>query len=64
MVDDHNPDYIESKPLNTEMETLAPEAQSQTLPLTPALVAAAKAWSSVTPRAQLETLAAALSDPS
>ena len=47
-----------------DLETLAPEAQSQTLPLTPALVAAAKAWSSVTPRAQLETLAAALSDPS
>ncbi len=26
MVDDHNPEYIESKPLNTEIETLAPEA--------------------------------------
>jgi small subunit ribosomal protein S1 len=26
MVDDHNPDYTESKPLNTEIETLAPEA--------------------------------------
>jgi len=29
MVDDHNPDYIESKPLNTEMETLAPEATAE-----------------------------------
>ncbi len=26
VVDDHNPEYIESKPLNTETETLAPEA--------------------------------------
>jgi small subunit ribosomal protein S1 len=26
MVDDHNPDYTESKPLNTEIETLAPAA--------------------------------------
>ena len=26
MVDDHNPDQTESKPLNTELETLAPEA--------------------------------------
>jgi small subunit ribosomal protein S1 len=26
MVDDHNPEIIESKPLNTEIETLAPEA--------------------------------------
>ena len=26
MVDDHNPEVIESKPLNTEIETLAPEA--------------------------------------
>ena len=26
MVDDHNPDQNESKPLNTELETLAPEA--------------------------------------
>ncbi len=26
MVDDHNPEYIESKPLNTETITLAPEA--------------------------------------
>ena len=26
MVDDHNLDYTESKPLNTEIETLAPEA--------------------------------------
>jgi small subunit ribosomal protein S1 len=29
MVDDHNPLYIESKPLNTEMETLAPEATEE-----------------------------------
>jgi small subunit ribosomal protein S1 len=29
MVDDHNPDYIESKPLNTEIETLAPEATEE-----------------------------------
>ncbi len=29
MVDDHNPEYIESKPLNTEMETLAPEATAE-----------------------------------
>jgi small subunit ribosomal protein S1 len=29
MVDDHNPDYIESKPLNTELETLAPEATAE-----------------------------------
>jgi small subunit ribosomal protein S1 len=29
MVDDHNPEYIESKPLNTEMETLAPEATEE-----------------------------------
>ena len=26
MVDNHNPDHNESKPLNTELETLAPEA--------------------------------------
>ena len=26
MVDDHNSEHIESKPLNTEIETLAPEA--------------------------------------
>ena len=29
MVEDHNPEYIESQPLNTEMETLAPEATSE-----------------------------------
>jgi small subunit ribosomal protein S1 len=29
MVDDHNPEVIESKPLNTEIETLAPEATDQ-----------------------------------
>jgi small subunit ribosomal protein S1 len=29
MVDDHNPEYIESKPLNTETETLAPEATEE-----------------------------------
>ena len=29
MVDDHNPEYIESKPLNTEIETLAPEATAE-----------------------------------
>ena len=29
MVDDHNPDYIESQPLNTEFETLAPEATDE-----------------------------------
>jgi small subunit ribosomal protein S1 len=29
MVDDHNPEYIESKPLNTELETLAPEATEE-----------------------------------
>jgi len=29
MVDDHNPEYIESKPLNTEIETLAPEATAK-----------------------------------
>ena len=29
MVDDHNPDVIESKPLNTEIETLAPEATDE-----------------------------------
>ena len=29
MVDDHNPDYIESKPLNTELEVLAPEATEE-----------------------------------
>ena len=45
-----------------DLETLAPEAKLQALPLAPALVAAAKAWSNVTPRAQLEALAAALSD--
>ena len=45
-----------------DLETLAPEAKSPALPLAPALVAAAKAWSNVTPRAQLEALAAALSD--
>ncbi|WP_089407482.1 30S ribosomal protein S1 [Granulicella rosea] len=33
MVDDHNSEYIESKPLNTELETLAPEAAAeQSLP--------------------------------
>jgi small subunit ribosomal protein S1 len=31
MVDDHNPVYIESKPLNTELETLAPEATAADL---------------------------------
>ena len=30
MVDDHNPESIESKPLNTEIETLAPEATAGT----------------------------------
>jgi uncharacterized protein (TIGR02444 family) len=45
-----------------DLETLAPEAAAASQPLAPALVAAAKAWSSVTPRAQLEALAAALSD--
>ena len=45
-----------------DLETLAPEAKSQALPLGPALIAAAKAWSNVTPRAQLEALAAALSE--
>ncbi len=41
MVDDHNPEYIESKPLNTEIETLAPEAtennslSSDSTPTTP-----------------------------
>jgi small subunit ribosomal protein S1 len=29
MVDDHNPDYNESTPLNTEIETLAPEAAEE-----------------------------------
>jgi small subunit ribosomal protein S1 len=29
MVDDHNPEYIESKPLNTEIETLSPEATEE-----------------------------------
>ncbi len=29
VVDDHNPDHIESKTLNTEMETLAPEATAE-----------------------------------
>ena len=29
MVHDHNPEYIESKPLNTEIETLAPEATAE-----------------------------------
>jgi small subunit ribosomal protein S1 len=33
MVDDHNPEYIESKPLNTEIETLAPEATEELTPL-------------------------------
>ncbi|HWE44760.1 MAG TPA: TIGR02444 family protein [Caulobacteraceae bacterium] len=45
-----------------DLETLAPPQNGQPLPLAQALVAAAKAWSSVTPRAQLETLASALSD--
>ena len=29
MVDDHNPEHIESKPLNTEIETLAPETTEE-----------------------------------
>src|ERR1700712_1807367 len=29
MVDDHNPDYTESKPLNTELETITPEATAE-----------------------------------
>jgi len=29
MVDDHNPNYPESQPLNTELETLAPEATAE-----------------------------------
>lgn len=45
-----------------DLETLAPEGKTQALPLATALVAAAKAWSSVTPRAHLEALAAVLSD--
>jgi small subunit ribosomal protein S1 len=32
MVDDHNLDYTESKPLNTEIETLAPEATADQSP--------------------------------
>ncbi len=33
MVDDHNPEVIESSPLNTEIETLAPEATEAIKPL-------------------------------
>ena len=44
-----------------DLETLTP-APDQPLPLAPALVAAAKAWSSVTPRGQLEALASLLSE--
>jgi small subunit ribosomal protein S1 len=33
MVDHHNPDQTESKPLNTELETLAPEATADHTPL-------------------------------
>ena len=33
MVDDHNPEYNESKPLNTETETLAPDATEENAPL-------------------------------
>ncbi len=33
MVDDHNPDITESKPLNTEIETLAPEATADSPPV-------------------------------
>ena len=29
MVDHHHPDFTESKPLNTELETLAPETTAQ-----------------------------------
>ncbi len=29
MVDDHNPDYTESKPLNTEFETITPQATAE-----------------------------------
>ncbi len=32
MVDHHNPEHTESKPLNTELETLAPEATEPTAP--------------------------------
>ncbi len=32
MVDDHNPEYNESKPLNTEIETFAPEATEDQSP--------------------------------
>jgi small subunit ribosomal protein S1 len=33
MVDNHHPDSIESKPLNTEIETLAPETAEEVTPL-------------------------------
>ena len=37
MVDDHNPEYIESKPLNTETQTLAPETTAEHADLSPDL---------------------------
>ena len=48
MVDDHNPDHNESKPLNTEMETLAPEATADHAALS----------STSTPTQQHESIAA------
>jgi uncharacterized protein (TIGR02444 family) len=45
-----------------DLETLAPQGHAEPQPLPAALVAAAKAWSDVTPRAQLQALASALSD--
>jgi uncharacterized protein (TIGR02444 family) len=51
------------KLLLEDLETLAPAAGPAPLPAAQALVAAAKAWSSVTPRAQLADLASKLPEP-
>jgi small subunit ribosomal protein S1 len=71
MVDDHNPDYTESKPLNTELETLAPEATADNTGLssesTPTLQHEAAAPQAVeneavSETAQVETLTASASE--
>ncbi len=75
MLDTHNPDQTESKPLNTELETLAPEATAattdlsiestttqpqETVPVTP--VAATETPNAPATTGSVETIAAAQAD--
>jgi small subunit ribosomal protein S1 len=64
MVDDHNPEVIESKPLNTEIETLAPEATAEVDGLSSTSTQSPIAPSEDPASGQIaESLSAAPSDP-